>query len=206
MINSSLLHYLECKTKQPLDTSACIVVPYQPDAPWYGKLSTMRKVWSYEVNSCVFKDPATHAPLPGVPWVMEMYHDEPLKRIPKPVPKPPVAQPVPDDARMSVMRLCAAVGEVPLTLKFMGKLAGVASSVLMDTGASHCYLSQDFVTSASITTVPITCVGVSLANGSVSMITSYCDLQLTIDRYCSFVCAFMSRLWRLLTLCLVITG
>ena len=117
-------HYLECKTKDPRGTSACILVPNWP-GPWRQRLKHMELLHVYPKGTRLFTAPnpdGTRRELPGIPWSVHVYYDRP-------------------DATMLLTE--RQTGNNPV-MCFDGQLSGVPARILIDTGATDSFIDERF--------------------------------------------------------------
>ena len=71
-------HYLQLKALSPASTSACILVPRWPKAPWAHLLHSMQRLKSFPIGYPLFVDPtADNKAMPGIPWPVDIYFDPP---------------------------------------------------------------------------------------------------------------------------------
>ena len=168
-----LTHYLACKAKVPARTSAVIILPAWPTAPWASLVSSMQLVRTYPAGStspfttCVGNSATPQDPVDPLPWAVNIYYDPPT---------PPAKLP---SAR--VTNLAAAGGNL---LVLAGTIKGHPVKVLVDSGATHNFLSATFVHNNQIPTSPIYQTKVYLADGSINPTRRRCEqLQVHLDTY-----------------------
>ena len=164
----SVEHYLSCKAEAPTRTSAVIVLPDLPSAPWRSLVSNMRLVHRYPAGSRIFLPKvagvgSTLSAAVGVPWATCVYHDPP---------KPPSGH-----RSACVTSAAAPCGDL-LILK--GHVRGHPARLLIDSGATHNFMSSTFVSKIGVPTQPTCVTKVHLANGSVSSTARIC-VGLAVD-------------------------
>jgi len=161
-------HYLSCKAEATTRTSAVIVLPDLPSAPWKSLVSNMRVVHRYPAGSRIYfpqdagVGPTSSAAV-GVPWATCVYHDPP---------KPPSGH-----RSACVTSAAAPCGDL-LILK--GYVRGHPARLLIDSGATHNFMSSTFVSKVGAPTQPTCVTKVHLANGSVSSTARIC-VGLAVD-------------------------
>ncbi len=163
-IGEFVQHYLECKAKRPYDTSACILVPAWHGS-WRSKLKGMQLLRQFPKGYHMFDAQAGsggRAAMPGLPWAVQVFLDPAEQR-------PPVA---------------ASASTRGMTMLFKGTAGHVPVTVLLDTGASDCYVGEDLVRRAGYAVKPAAHVGaVTLADGSTAHVTGTVKLYVTLGQY-----------------------
>ncbi len=82
-----------------------------------------------------------------------------------------------------------------LTSKWHATLAGLASNILLDTGAQENFISQQFLADHGISYHPLSTSGtVTLGNGSVGKVTGKLTLTLSIRNYHTKVSMYVTDL------------
>ena len=129
--------YLKCKAKPPDITSACVLVPAWQTAKWRHLLSGMKLLKQFAKGSMLFTQAGSGGgvrPLGPSPWDVEIWYDPPC------VDKRPKADSVPE---MTLHVSSADVGQ--LDMAFPGSVDCVPACVLVDSGASQCFVDRAFV-------------------------------------------------------------
>ena len=161
-------HYLSCKAEAPTRTSAVVILPDFPDAPWKNLVSTMRCVHRYPAGAQIFFPPDAGvgpdlSAAVGAPWATCVYYDPPA---------PPSGH---RSAR--VTSAAAPYGDL-LILK--GYVRGHPARLLIDSGATHNFMSSTFAKKSGAPTQPTCVTKVHLADGSTSATARVCK-DLTVD-------------------------
>ena len=158
-LRSSLLHYHDCKRKDPYATSACVLVP----AVQRGMFREMLKHWT------VVKDIRAGTPILTV--------------------KDGVSTPTVSKYHMQVLydpvmteQLSAVVQDGRVTMHFVGQAAGTEVDFLFDSGASANYVSKAFAKLHGLVISP-TKSNVELGTGSVVQPHGECSLHIRLDDY-----------------------
>ena len=167
-------HYLFCKAKSPSNTSACIMVP-----AWQGKhrkwLHGMTLLHRYEQGHVLFHAPQLHggrSVLPGIPWPVEVWYDPP--------------------GRVVELDLQATSTDQPLMFRFQARAAGCAAKVLLDSGASHNFVSAAFVRASALRiTAPVQAYTVRLASGDTVPLQGQCTFKLSMQQFSGTVTALV---------------
>jgi hypothetical protein len=174
-INKFVRHYQQCKARSVHDTSACVVVP-----AWDGKhtrlLQGMQLVRRYETGHKLFSAPdgtGGRKQMPGLPGPVEVWYDPPGKANP------------PATLQMSST-------EQPLLFRFQGLAAARKARVLLDSGASHNFVSQAFAEACGLrVTAPAGTQTVKLASGDVVALQGQCTFKLQIQSFSGTVTALV---------------
>src|SRR3569833_2145262 len=158
-LRSSLLHYHDCKRKDPYATSACVLVP----AVQRGMFREMLKHWT------VVKDIRAGTPILTV--------------------KDGVSTPTVSKYHMQVLydpvmteQVSAVVQNGRVTMHFVGQAAGTEVDFLFDSGASANYVSKAFAKLHGLVISP-TKSNVELGTGSVVQPHGECSLHIRLDDY-----------------------
>jgi RNase H-like domain found in reverse transcriptase/Reverse transcriptase (RNA-dependent DNA polymerase)/Integrase zinc binding domain/Retroviral aspartyl protease/Chromo (CHRromatin Organisation MOdifier) domain/DNA N-6-adenine-methyltransferase (Dam) len=175
-----LQHYLKCKAHSPARTSAVILLPDWPDAPWSSLVANMQLVHTYPARSkSLFTRPPSHPaaaskPVGPLPWAVHVYYD------------PPQAPAGALSAHVS--SASASAGSL---LTFEGTINGKTARVMVDSGATHNFIGSTFVKLTKMPTCPVFATKVHLADGSLHSTIRRCvDLELEIEQYatrCDFL-------------------
>jgi Reverse transcriptase (RNA-dependent DNA polymerase)/Retroviral aspartyl protease/DNA N-6-adenine-methyltransferase (Dam) len=173
-ITQFVRHYLQCKARSPSDTSACILIP-----AWQGKhrklLHGMQLLHTYEQGHVLFHAPTDgggRSVLPGIPWPVEIWYDPP--------------------GHVVEVDLQAASTDQPLMFRFHAKAAGCAATVLLDSGASHNFVSSEFAkASAFRITAPVQAYTVRLASGDIVPLAGQCTFKLSMQEFSGTVTALV---------------
>lgn len=171
-----LQHYLQCKDKDPANTSACFALPDWDRPDWQQYLRNMRVIHEYPKGYHLFTrpepdNPAKRRRLPGIPWPVKVYYDAP---------------------RAIADTLAAASTVERPTMLFQTELSGISALCLVDSGAADtAFISADFCIQNGIGYTPYRkCKhSVLLADGSTAGILGECKVQVKIGAYCATVVA-----------------
>ena len=163
-----VVHYLTCKTKAPTRTSAVVILPDFPNAPWKNLVSAMRCVHRYPAGAQIFLSPDAgvghnSGALCGVPWATCVYYDAPA---------PPSGH-----RSASVTSAAATCGDL---LILTGSVRNHPARVLIDSGATHNFVATSFVRKSGVPTRPTCITKVHLADGSTNATGRLC-VGLTVD-------------------------
>lgn len=167
--------YRSSKARNGLGTSAVFIVPLANEhtevAPWRAYLRRMRKVFTYDRISW-----------PGCPYPMQAWYDPPAE--PKPFPPPPhFAQESgcePATQAVASCTLAAAASNGP-SMVFSARIAGAKGLVLMDTGASAVFISEEFCLANGIKIFPYD-GSVTLAGNQSTPVIGKCFVGLNIGK------------------------
>ena len=158
-LRSSLLHYLNCKRKDPYATSACVLVP----AVRRGVFRELLKQWKVVME--IRKGDAIMTVQDGVSTqTAARYH---MLVLYDPVMSEQVSA-VLDDGR--------------LVMHFVGQAAGTEVDFLFDSGASANFVSLSFAKLHGLVTKPVLS-NVRLGNGSTVRPYGECSLHVRINAY-----------------------
>ena len=152
-IREFIKHYLACKSRAPTTTSAALLLPQWHSAAWRALLEGMVCVKVYPRGTHLFSAPdpsGSRRQLPGTPWPVEVWYD---------APRPPAAAPR--------LRLSAAATDATLMHRACMKahVGGSAAAVLLDSGASVCFVSRPYIERLGIPYSPGTVTSAEIANG-----------------------------------------
>lgn len=158
-LRSSLLHYLDCKRRDPYATSACVLVP----AKQRGMFRELLRHWT------MVKD------IPAGTQILTV--------------KDGVSTPTVSKYHMQVLydpvmteQLSAAMHDGRVTMHFVGQAAGTEVDFLFDSGASANYVSKAFATLHGLTITP-TKSNVRLGTGLSVQPHGECSLHIRLDDY-----------------------
>ena len=156
LIRQFVQHYKQCKQKNPSNTSACFLLP-KWSGDWAAELTGMQLIREYPIGSVIFSAPTptgARRVMGGIPWPVQVWYD------------PPAAKP---DMELKL---------TGLTHIYLASSYGFKCRLLIDTGASHVFVSQDFVAKVGVRSSPATTTTVSLADGKDATISGQCHLRL----------------------------
>jgi Reverse transcriptase (RNA-dependent DNA polymerase)/RNase H-like domain found in reverse transcriptase/Integrase zinc binding domain/Chromo (CHRromatin Organisation MOdifier) domain/gag-polyprotein putative aspartyl protease/Integrase core domain len=167
-------HYLQCKARRPQETSACILVPR-----WTGKfrrlLHGMTKLVEYPTGHPLFTAPSAaggRTAMAGIPWPVEVWYDPP--------------------GRVTTAVLNTTHSEQPLTFLYRGSTAGKPARVLLDSGASHNFVSAELVSQLGLSRrTAVSAQAVKTADGHTIPLQGQCTFKLQIQQYCGTVTALV---------------
>ena len=117
-----IAHYKSLKRRWP-NTSACIMVPKWEKASWWPLLEDMQLIKEYHKYSLLFTAPTNkegRKSMPGTPWPVQVYYDPPK----------------------GTARLHQTGSK--LTFTYDVKVAKQPATLMLDTGASHNFVSKAF--------------------------------------------------------------
>ncbi len=167
MEHKVLQHYLACKEKAPATTSAVLVVPKHVKVA--SLLSGMKLLRTYNRGTRLYTAVSGCAPQPGIPHTVQIWYD------------PPVV--------ISAGQLLAAVGTgtdtVTVTsaetnsMQFLGELSGAKARFHVDTGATHSFISADYVRKIGLSATPAA-RRVALADGQTVQVRGICRARVHI--------------------------
>lgn len=162
MLEPVLKHYLQLKAQTPDSTSACILVPRWPDAPWRTLLQGMQRLITFPEGYPLFECRAADGErrlLRGLPWCVDVYFDK----------------------QYEPHKLAHVLGSdnAPLTMTFRGSINGIPGLIAMDSQASHSFVSKAFVQEHGIFRTPIHRMA-ELADGSHTQLQAECTVYLRI--------------------------
>ena len=170
-------HYLRCKASDPAGTSACIVVP-----KWQGKfrhlLQHMQLVKEYDAGSILFSAPNQHGKgrhvMKGTPWPVQVFYDAPCS---------------PD--KFAAVCNVSGIMDQPLTMMYDGSISGKSAKVLVDSGASHVFIDQDFVQHNRIHVRQSSVGWVRVGNNGLVKLQGECTVRLQLGAYKATVTALV---------------
>ncbi len=174
-IEQFIRHYMACKAHRPQDTSACILVPYWPNSKFMRLLKGMQQVIEYPAGTQLFSAPTADGQrqaLPGTPWPVRVYYDPP--------------------GRIITADLKVATGSSPLTFVFSGKAAGQDAVLMMDSGASHTFMTATCAAQRNLRVTPaVHAHRVNTANGQSVPLLGQCTFKISIQGYTGAVTALV---------------
>jgi Reverse transcriptase (RNA-dependent DNA polymerase)/RNase H-like domain found in reverse transcriptase/Integrase zinc binding domain/Chromo (CHRromatin Organisation MOdifier) domain/Retroviral aspartyl protease len=173
-ITQFVRHYLQCKAGSPGNTSACILIP-----AWHGKhrklLQGMQLLHRYETGHVLFNAPTSDGGrqvMPGIPWPVEIWYDAPGNVVP--------------------VSLQVASTAQALTFKFLGDVAGCKAHVLLDSGATHNFISSDYAKLHGLrVAAPGQAYTVKLASGDTVALQGQCTFKLQLQSFSGTVTALV---------------
>ena len=168
-IKPALQHYLHCKARDP-NTSICILVPYWRRATYWPLLKGMKLLRNYSKGSQIFFHKNQNGSTAELlcPWSVAIFYDPP---------QPPA-------------HLGSVGAEHAMT--FPGSVAGHDTNVLLDTGATHSFVSRTFLQTAGLKPLSLmTSVKVTMANCDQVATQERCNVQLRIQGKLFVVCSYI---------------
>lgn len=165
-----LEHYLRCKQKAPLSTSAYVLLPQVPSPAWARLTRGMSALRTFSIKSIFSGDLSVSNGLPQVDFVL--YYDPP--RAPAGVYN--VTQ-LPNSIRGMRRADCP-----PHTFVFTGKAAGLHTTFLWDPGATLSYLDASFVKRNHIAVTPSNAAPI-LANGDTGNVVGIAKVSVAIQQH-----------------------
>ena len=192
-----LKHYHTCKAQAPAHTSCCIVLPKVSDkfrpASWTPMLKHMELVRQYPKGAAVLTD---NGRLVRTPLPLEVWYDAPGVHDQRPDPRAQrLAHVAATISSTTVSSPCdafcmAGAGPAGLSLLFDAQLAGRRSrTVLVDTGASHNFISMVFAKLAGLRIQPSPLHTVGMANSASAQIKGMVQVPARMGRYRSVITA-----------------
>jgi hypothetical protein len=157
-IPAYVAHYRACKPLAPRSTAACILVPSGTDPLL---LQGMRLVCRYPVGTCLFHVPdvkGSRALLPPISEAMEVWYDGPEGE--------------------EVIPSCSAEGNAVPHLPV--KIAGSSFMAMLDSGATHSFVSEALVRLLHLHILPTTYTYVRLADGGTSPIVGQTMIKVRV--------------------------
>ena len=152
----SMRHYRACKERAPHTISACVVVPQ-----WPGAHRALTAGWRLvrSIDRCTpVHDPTSAHPDGFASHPTNVYYDPPV---------------LPNHTLAS-----AANGD--LSMLFAARHLGAKARVLVDSGASHNFMSEEWAHRTGVNTVEAHGASITLANGGTLASTRTCTLSLTM--------------------------
>lgn len=127
-----LTHYLEEKAKDPVHTSAVIILPKLTNQPWWQMTKRFLSIKEYPKGSKVFSTPAYSSDQPSIypswPWATVVYWDAPAS---------------PDSARPTTFTYMTS--KESNLIRFVAKIQGVKVQCLLDSGAEEDFINSTLV-------------------------------------------------------------
>jgi len=133
MIEATLQSYAAAKKHDPSNTSMCILVTVMRKTSWWKKLKSMKKIRMYPKGAELLLSGLDHKARIQLPYRAAVFYDPPSRP--------------------------AALGSVGKQIDtqhhmvFNTEIAGKQARVLLDTGASQCFISKDFCESLKMQSV-----------------------------------------------------
>jgi hypothetical protein len=110
--------------------------------------------------------------MPGIPWPVEVWHDAPGRVVP--------------------VALQAVSTDQALTFRFVGQLAGCKAKVLLDSGATHNFISAQFArTNGLHVAAPVRAYTVELASCDSVALQGQCTFKLSMQSFSGTVTALV---------------
>ena len=133
MIEATLQSYAAAKKHDPSNTSMCILVPVMRKTSWWKKLKSMKRIRMYPKGAEVLLSGLDHKARIQLPYRAAVFYD-------------PSSRPA---ALGSVGKLI----DTQHHMVFNTQIAGKEARVLLDTGASQCFISKGFCESVKMQSV-----------------------------------------------------
>jgi len=133
MIETALQSYAASKQQDPSNTSMCILVPVMRKASWWKKIRNMKRIRLYPKGAELLLSGLDQKTRIQMPYRSAVFYDPP-----------------------STPAVLGSVGKQIDTqhhMIFNTDIAGKQARVLLDTGASQCFISKDFCESAKMQSV-----------------------------------------------------
>ena len=166
-----LEHYRTCKRRRP-DTAIGLLLPAHVAARASGLLSGMRQVLRFESGTALFNGlnlEGRPVALPGFPYAAEVWYDAPNAPVP-----------VPSEPCLAVL-LAQATSDAGLSLPLVNvRLGGMPLLALIDSGASHDFISAEVVDRLHLTVRPCEWKHVNLADGGKQAIMGQITVRLAV--------------------------
>jgi hypothetical protein len=178
-VSEFIKHYKKCKARAPRSTSAAMLLPQWQSAAWRPLLEGMHCVMVFPKGSLLFSSPGpdgTRKQLPGTPWPVEVWYD-----------------PVQPTASVPCLRLSAAAADVTLPHRACMKahVSGSPASVLLDTGASVCFVSKPLLERLGIPYTVGPVAEADMANGQSAKLHGQAQLSVRLQGHKSVVTALV---------------
>ena len=157
-----LEHYCEMKKKAPISTSACFLLPKWEHAAFQLLLNGCEVLQTYEARTHV---PKTNTTLAAARFPMEVWYDSC---------KPAMQVQLIEDEDNQLM------------MTFAGKLGCHSAKILVDSGATHCFISPNFVKNKKLSIFPDE-GEVSCAGGTVTAIQGYVKVPVRLQSFSGLV-------------------
>ena len=152
-LEACIQHYQHCKTVDPYNTSACVVVP-QILFSSMAQLHEMRVLCEYQKGDVV---PGSDNRLPATYVVL---YDAPQSRL-----------------------VLNAVNRCKLAMQFKGKLGCVPADILVDSGAGLNCISAEFAKKAGISWDKAPGVQITQPDGTTGSVLGKCSIRVRIQAY-----------------------
>ena len=152
-LEECIQHYQHCKTIDPYNTSACVVVPQILFSSMV-QLHGMRVLCEYQKGDVV---PGSHSSLPATYVVL---YDAPQSRL-----------------------VLNAVNRSKLAMQFKGKLGCVPADILVDSGAGLNCISAEFAKKAGIRWDKAPGVQITQPDGTTGSVLGKCSIRVRIQAY-----------------------
>jgi len=164
-------HYIECKRSDPVNTSACFVIPKWASAVQLMQQSGFELVKEYPTDTVLFSAPnadGSRHVMPGIPWPVQVYYDAPEQKV--------VLRSMGNDSRESYI----------MTLK--GILSTTAVKIMLDSGAAcagkaHGFITKDALHRCTLAMTNSTIRWVNLASGNNSPILGEVTTSLRVGQF-----------------------
>ena len=158
-IGSALQSYAAAKEHDPSNTSMCILVPIMRKAGWWKQVRRMRRIRIYPQGAEILISALDKRTRIQVPYRSAVFYDPPSRPA----------------------TLGAAAGQQPGMqhhMSFTTEIAGKPARVLLDTGASQCFINKAFCEKADLKSVAApTPQKVQIAGGTDILTNSLCQVS-----------------------------
>ena len=169
-LTDSIQHYLSCKAKDPMNTSACVVMPAWRSDRWTSQIPGMQLLCEYKKGDMVAHAKDRDASCASaLSYPVRVFYDAPQTRL-----------------------VVNAASRQKHIMQFKGKIGCTPADILLDSGASDCIVSKEFARSAGITISPVPGMQVILPDGQPSKVAGKCKVRVRIQAYqCLVTCYAM---------------
>jgi Reverse transcriptase (RNA-dependent DNA polymerase)/RNase H-like domain found in reverse transcriptase/Integrase zinc binding domain/Chromo (CHRromatin Organisation MOdifier) domain len=171
-LDACLKHYLHCKSKDPVNTSAAVLVPKHPTAEWWPKIKGMQLIAEYPKGTYLYEYASASLPASSIPVAMQVWYD-------------------PAKTSSSTVLASAHSTKMPV-MTFLGNVAGITTPVhvqpadvhiAVDTYASACFVSLAYLKQHGIAYQATPPSDVLLGDNTKLSILGTCTLKVHIQAY-----------------------
>ena len=167
-ISYALASYSAAKRQDPANTSMCILVPIWRRATWWKQLKGMQRIKEYPRGAEVLIPEIDKTSRIQLPYRAAVFYD---------APSPPAT--------------LGSVGPQHI-MSFKTEIAGKDAKVLLDSGASQCFISLDFCKQANLQTLAApTPQEVRTAGGTDILAPTLCQVSFQLQGMKVTVCALI---------------
>ena len=163
-------HYMSCKAKDPMNTSACIVTPAWRSDRCVSQLPGVQLLMEYKQGDKVAHAKiADIATVPELSYPVRVFYDAPQSRL-----------------------VVNAASRQKHTMQFKGKVGCIPAEIRLDSGADECIISEEFARNQGVTIQPVPDMQVILPDGQQSQAAGKCTVRVRTQAYqCLVTCYAM---------------